>query len=137
VKVPWRAVSVYFAATVSIQQVTHSLNLSKVCSIQFTIKGFSTSPRASTTSFKKVSPFNANAQAHYTLSSNPLFTASTSLHDTQAGTSVFFPTPSAQSFYPQKSKANRVKKPLPPRSVRHQILAQARSFLPLFPVSQK
>ena len=93
VKVPWRAVSVYFAATVSIQQITHSRNLSKVCSIPFTIKSLSTSPRSSTASFKKVNPFNANAQAHYTPSSTPLFTASTSLHDTQAGTSVFFPLP--------------------------------------------
>lgn len=40
VKVPWRAVSVYFAATVSIQQSTQSQRIWKLCSIPFAMEIF-------------------------------------------------------------------------------------------------
>ena len=89
-KVPWRAVSVYSAATVSIQQSTHSLRISKVGSIPFTIKGLSTSSRASTTSFKKVNPFNAQCTSTLSPSSQPA-----------PPSTILKPVPQASSPLPQ------------------------------------
>jgi hypothetical protein len=100
VKVPWRAVSVYFAATGSIQQSTQKPEHLKIMQHSILNENLSTPSIAPTTSFRKVHPSNANAKVH----SLPLHKPAPPSLILKPVPQSLFPNPSAQSFYRRNLK---------------------------------